>query len=162
MKYLTLIIVLGFWFSTTNCQEIVSKSTIHKVTVFTSGAQVNREASVNLKKGRNRVILKGLPKSVNVNTLVVKSTHSKVRSFLFKIDYLKKANNHNQREKDLLNEKSEIENLIEELSVKVEIGKQEEEFITSNRILTKTEALISYEEMNQPRPKGTGYLWAII
>jgi hypothetical protein len=59
-----------------NAQEntIVVSSRIKDVTVFTSGAQVTRGGSVNLKAGNQQLVFENLPQDINAQSIQVSGT----------------------------------------------------------------------------------------
>ena len=63
-------------------QDLPSTSSkIKEVTVFLNGAQVHREANVNLKQGEHIIKLTGLSQSTNHNSIQVEGNRSDRTSF---------------------------------------------------------------------------------
>lgn len=54
-------------------QQVDVASNIRQVTIFQSGAQVLREAEINLAQGENAIVFKGLTQGIDVNSIQVKA-----------------------------------------------------------------------------------------
>ncbi|MCB0397617.1 MAG: DUF4139 domain-containing protein [Flavobacteriales bacterium] len=71
--------------------EVQAKSNIHHVTVYLDGAQVSRQASVNVRTGKNLIIFKGLSPQLNESSLQLKTDdHISILSISRKMDFLTK------------------------------------------------------------------------
>ena len=68
--------LLVFVSSVAQNHELISKTTIDQVTVFLSGAQVNRKGKVTVVPGVNEIKLAGLSPSINGNTVALDITLS--------------------------------------------------------------------------------------
>jgi hypothetical protein len=68
-------------------------STIKRVTVFASSAQVEREAVVALKKGEQQIVISGLSPQINAATVRVRPKNKKalVRQIVYKTEYSESA-----------------------------------------------------------------------
>lgn len=93
MKNIIIAAGLFFSFNQAYSQHIVSAdSKTTKATLFLSGAQVHREAKVNLKAGANIVKLTGLRPNITANSIMVEGHSSfTIVSVELKYNYLKKA-----------------------------------------------------------------------
>lgn len=96
-------------------QEFASK--INDVTVFTQGAQVERTAKVQLKKGVSTIIIKGLSRYVDANSIQAKIPGVKIVSLSYELDYL--------RDEESNLDKKKLETAIEELDFKLKTLKNE-------------------------------------
>ncbi|MCB0429778.1 MAG: mucoidy inhibitor MuiA family protein [Flavobacteriales bacterium] len=69
--------------------DITAKSDIRHVTVYLDGAEITREANVNLASGRNRILFKGLSPQVNPSSIRVTSAEDlSILSINNEINYL--------------------------------------------------------------------------
>jgi len=71
-KLITSIIILSISTFSFATNELLIKSKIKNVTVFLNGAQVFRNANINLKKGINEVIFDSISSNINANSIQVK------------------------------------------------------------------------------------------
>lgn len=68
------------------------KSTIKEVTVYLSGARIKRTATVNLKAGKNVLVLKNLSTVIDESSIQVAGLkNANVLSINYAIDYLEKS-----------------------------------------------------------------------
>ncbi len=63
-------------FSYAKFDTIVAKSKITNVTVFFSGAQVQRQVNLVLKKGKNLVLVDGLPQELNAQSIQISNINN--------------------------------------------------------------------------------------
>lgn len=137
MKQLTLLLILlGIISESLDARQQQIKSEIRHVTVFSEGAQVNRISSLELKAGFMEVVIGDLPINMDQSTIFVKPGAAKVRSIQFKVNKHDRASDlpvtqeidaENRAAIDLLEKENSL------LNVKLEVIKQELEFIQSNR-----------------------------
>ncbi|MBD3636326.1 MAG: DUF4139 domain-containing protein [Crocinitomicaceae bacterium] len=71
---IALIAITGLSFQAKAEKEKVVKSSIQKVTVYTTGAQVQRKASYAVEKGITTLILEGISPNIDPNSLQVQAT----------------------------------------------------------------------------------------
>ena len=71
---IVLIALLGMTYSAQARNEKKLKSSIQKVTVYTTGAQVNRKASYSVDKGITKLVIEGVSPMIDPNSLQVKAT----------------------------------------------------------------------------------------
>lgn len=93
MKKFVYIIISCLTVSTAIAQnEVESESKTVKATLFLNGAQVHRQARVNLRSGANLVKLTGLRRDINANSIIVEGSNSfNIVSVEQKVNYLKKT-----------------------------------------------------------------------
>ena len=96
-------------------QEFSSK--INRVTVFTQGAQLERTAKVQLKKGVSTIVVKGLSRYVDANSIQAKIPGVKIVSLSYELDYL------SDEESNL--DKKKLETAIEDADFKLKTLKNE-------------------------------------
>ena len=59
-------------------------STISEVTIFRTGAQIKREATINLKAGKNEIVIGGLPKGFDESSIQVNTA---AKTFISDVSY---------------------------------------------------------------------------
>jgi hypothetical protein len=111
------------------------KTKIETVTVFLSGAQINRTAKVAVKAGRTKLLFKGLSPDINKNSLSVRVKGGvKVMSINHRSDYFDETKKNPKVKKlsdsiELMN--TQLENIIVELN----LLKARERFVQNNYIV---------------------------
>lgn len=94
MKYILLItftLALQFGFSQ---NTLTPESSITDVSVFTSGAEITRAASISLKLGENIITLKGLAQDINSNSLnVTGNPNYLIKSVKYERNFLEDTSN---------------------------------------------------------------------
>jgi len=72
---ISLLIILFFSFKTNRAQvkKLTAETTIQQVTVYSSGARVERTASVNIQTGRSEIIFAGLSNQLDQQTVQLKA-----------------------------------------------------------------------------------------
>ncbi len=105
-----IIIISALTVSFSNAQNLVSSdSKTIKATLFLSGAQVYRQAKVNLNKGANLVKLTGLRQNINANSIIVDGSNDfTIVSVEMKANYIRAAQD--------LSEYSQLSKEIEKLN----------------------------------------------
>lgn len=71
MKNIFLLVITLLVFTTAIASEKTNPSKIDKVTVFQQGAQINRKANVQLKKGRTEIVFSKLSPYIDANSIQV-------------------------------------------------------------------------------------------
>ena len=117
----------------------IINSKINDVTVFFSGAQINRLSEINLIVGKQLFLIKDLPQEINQQSIQVNQLKNSkilsVKHYLFSENEAKKSAN------QLLLEKrnKEIEFKLKEINNKIEVFKIEEQLLLDNsRIMGKS------------------------
>jgi uncharacterized protein (TIGR02231 family) len=88
MKHIFLILTTFGLIGFANANDIEGKSTIKKVKVFLTGAQIERATTVNLKEGRNRLVLKEISAKLDEKSIQVRFQDDiKLMSVSTEIDY---------------------------------------------------------------------------
>jgi uncharacterized protein (TIGR02231 family) len=128
-------------------QELKYKSQITVVTVFRSGAQIKRNANVNLKTGSNDIIIADLPSGFIESSIVIKADPGiEISSVSFRNNYTKnfESNPEYQTLKnqfDALIEKRENEIVVNET------WKEEENLILSNKRISSENSGFSSDQL---------------
>ncbi|MEL7147521.1 MAG: DUF4140 domain-containing protein, partial [Bacteroidota bacterium] len=135
-RFLLLLIIFATVTNLLAARQTSTLSEINQVTVFTEGAQVDRNTTVSLRPGIQEVVVADLPVNMDQSTIFVKPDQAKVRSIAFKVNKHEQSKNLPSTEKENSEYYPEIDLLEREnslLDVRLEVIKQELEFITSNR-----------------------------
>ena len=112
--------------------ETKSESKIDRVTVFLSGAQVHRQASVKLQKGDNQIRFIGLAESISQNSIqVVGQSSFKIVSVNHETNYLSTPLSNDQIN-GLLNRKKDLEDDLKDKAAEAEILVAEKNMILQN------------------------------
>jgi hypothetical protein len=114
-----------------NTQSIQSK--INQVTVFKSGAFVERDAYASLKAGTTTLNIKGLSPSIDPNGILVKVNNEKVKliSVNHEFDFAKRDNTLKQLQ-DITTESDKLKDSIAQINNQLEILKEEWNFLVAN------------------------------
>lgn len=108
MKKLLIIISLLHVSSVMAQNNVEADSKTTRATLFLSGAQVYRQAKVNLQRGANVVKLTGLRQAINANSIIVEGNPAfTIVSVEQKFNYLKKAQELPEY-KDLLSQREKL------------------------------------------------------
>ncbi|MDT0621615.1 DUF4139 domain-containing protein [Croceitalea vernalis] len=133
MKKFLLFLVLTPFILFANDKKTPSK--IKEVTVYLSGAQIQRNANVNLASGVSEVILTGLSSKIDENSIQISGLQLvSILSMTYDINYLEKS----EASPELLAWESEIENTQLKISLlrnQISGLEEEENVITKNRII---------------------------
>ncbi|MEN8248795.1 MAG: mucoidy inhibitor MuiA family protein [Bacteroidota bacterium] len=129
-------IAICFWGPSFGQTEKDIKSEIKRVTVFTQGAQVEREASIPIQKGQMILKLTGLSPYINKESIRVDGDGSyTILTVQHQNDYLNELN----KSKEIESLRSKIEQLqskIEDEEVWMKINKDKLDFLNSNKDLS--------------------------
>lgn len=142
----------------TVAQNIVwSESKTTKATLFLSGAQVHRQAKVNLTKGSNIVKLMGLRQNISANSIIVDgNSNFTIVSVEHKYNYLKKADELFEY-KNLIAQREKIKWDLKKLQADRSVLQEESNVLASNMDIKgrdetmNIERLIDYSEVYNDR-----------
>lgn len=114
-------------------EHIPVKSTIHKVTVFTKGAQVSRMANVPLNPGKQTLLFTGLTANLDKNSIQLKADGDlTVLSVTHQLNYLE-APDIEEELKTLREQVAVLKDSIEEQQVLINVYSEEADLILSNK-----------------------------
>lgn len=140
---------LLFTFLTSIGAEKKTESTIEEVTVYLTGAQIKRTASVNLVPGTNEIVLHNLSANIDENSIQVSGLQdASILSLIFNINYLEKKKDSEELEslknklQKLLQEKNNLNNSISGLQ-------QEEKLLNNNQRIGSDTTPISLEKVKE-------------
>lgn len=129
--------------------EIESKSKINKVKVFLTGAQVERSTSVQLKAGRNKVIIKGVSAKLDEKSIQVRfEQNMKLMSVSTEIDYTLFEGN-TGRIGQLNDSLKLVESRLQDLSDVRSAINSEKEILTQNQKLNGKNSKLTVEEIEK-------------
>lgn len=120
-------------------------SEIKKVTVFTQGAQIEREAIISLQPGQLVVKLIGLSPFINKKSICVNGDGSyTILTVQHQNDYLNQINKNKEIE-SLNNNIVELESKIEDQQIWIKINKEKLDFLSANKSINGTEQALNPE-----------------
>jgi hypothetical protein len=123
-------------------------SKISEVTVFYSGAQITRTASVNLAKGTYQIVLKKLPSNLNEQSIQVKNiTNCQILSVKMQTSTI--SSKERQPIKDAQLQIEEKESKIRSLGAKLDVYAKEEKLLWDNRLLGKEDKGLSVTQLRE-------------
>ncbi len=129
--------------------ETEIKSKIESVTVFLSGAQVNRSADVSLKKGKNILYFRGLGEGINPQSIQASAPEAfLINSVIHEINYLDKAAE-SPKVKMLQDSMEIIKRIIEENSLEHGVLENEKNMILRNQSIASKEQGLSVDELQR-------------
>ena len=140
--------LLVFVSSVAQNHELISKTTIDQVTVFLSGAQVNRKGKVTVVPGVNEIKLAGLSPSINGNTVQASLSNSNltILSVDHKMNYL--------TEKSYAPRIASIKDSLEDMALKYKIResyervyKEEKSMLIANKTIGGNESGVDIEDL---------------
>lgn len=136
---LYLLLAISFSQSLANTEKrIESKTTA--VTVFLNGAQVTRETSVNLSKGKNTIIIEKLTPVLIKESIQVKGRGDfTILSVNNRLAYHEKKKDREAQElKDWIKREAEIENQLEEINTLINIINDQYSLFSENKSIKNT------------------------
>jgi uncharacterized protein (TIGR02231 family) len=122
-------------------------SQIKEVTVFLQGAQISRQARINITKGTSTLIFRELPIDIDPQSIQARGEGNYViLSLLHQVNYL--AGAHKSAEIQALQDTLKLlENKLAEVNGKQAVMKSEEELLVANRNLGGTDRTITVAEL---------------
>ena len=150
MKHLlTALIVIFTTSSIFAIDGVKTPSTIKKVTVYLSGAQIKRDASVKLKPGKNHILFTDLSTDIDENSIQISGLkNATIASLNYSINYLEKAKKSNEvlileNKKEVLEQKrSQLENLLKGFEI-------EQEILNKNQSIPNQNTALSVDKVKQ-------------
>jgi uncharacterized protein (TIGR02231 family) len=124
-------------------------SSIEEVTVFRSGAQITRQATVELTAGRNEIVFQGLAPSLSAQTIQLSGDAGfMILSLTHRQDYL---DEHPQQERlqQLTAQRDSLQRLIQDKETSINIKQQEKNILLSNTNLKGGQQNLSVSELKQ-------------
>lgn len=145
-KTLAHILLLICFYSFSFAQTVSQiTSNIKKVTVFTQGAQIERETSISLKKGQTTIKLTGLSSYINKESIRLDGDGSyTILTVQHQNDYLNELDK-NEEAKSLLKDIKKLELEIENEEIWLEITTEKLSFLKTNKNISGKEENISPE-----------------
>ncbi len=141
-------------FMNMNAQEgnmVYTNSKVTKVTVYLSGAQVTREAEVNIEKGITNIVFDGISPFLNEQSIQLGGTGGiNLLSVVHRINYLTE-NENSPRINELKDSIEMIQFLLDQLTNKKFVAEQEIDLIISNKNIKGDKGfdITAYEEIQE-------------
>lgn len=126
---------------------LVLNSKIKDVTVFFDGAQISREAKVNLLKGKHILTMDKLPAEINPQSIqIVNNLNGEILSVKHELVY-PRENSKTKKEYDDKIKQQEI--LFKEIDNKIKVYEIEEKILLDNSLLNKKETGTTIAEIKE-------------
>lgn len=123
------------------------ESEIKSVTVFLQGAQVHREAEVTLKKGRNKLLLKGLSPKLEKESIQLKGEGDfMLVSVVHQLDVLGKAPSRNEIT-ELIQQQLVIKDSLEFIDMQLNVLNEEAQLLLANKKLGGSQQGVAIENL---------------
>ncbi len=147
MKAIVSCLFLFFFLALDAQKEISPETNIKEITVFLQGAQVTRSGSIQLPAGKSKVVLSGLSRYLNNESIQVKGKGNfTIFSVNHRINYLKNLD----KPKEILVLEDSLEllnNQLDEKNVYLNALQQEEQMIMANKSLGGENTGVSVTEL---------------
>jgi hypothetical protein len=139
---LTILVILQFLFIIANSQvkKIPAETTIQNVTIFSSGARVERTASVSILPGRSEISFSGLSNQLDQQSVQLKAdANITLLSVQSTKDFLSERKI-DQEEKDFINKTSSLNDKLDLDTKLLDVFKNEETMLIKNEPLVDRQA----------------------
>jgi hypothetical protein len=142
--------VFVLWFITGFSQprKVNSETEIQQVTVFSSGAQIQRNANVSVLPGRTEIVFTGLSNQLDQQSLQLKADANIVLLSVQTVKDFFGQRKIEQDERALINRRSDLEEKIENDQKLLQVYKEEEEMVRKNQSIGGSTGVKS-EELKQ-------------
>jgi Domain of unknown function (DUF4139)/N-terminal domain of unknown function (DUF4140) len=136
MRFILFIVILLFSISTEGqVKKLVAESTIENVTVFSSGARVDRSSAVNIQSGRTEISFAGLSNQLEQQTVQLKAdANITMLSIQSNKDYLS-ARKIDQEEKNLIELSNSAKDKLDQDTRLLDVYKNEESMLIKNQVI---------------------------
>ncbi|MEI6410894.1 MAG: mucoidy inhibitor MuiA family protein [Bacteroidota bacterium] len=132
--FLFLVSFLAFADFISASEPILASSVPKEITIYKSGAQVLRNASVTVPAGRSEIVFKALSPQIKENTIQIKGGDAlTIMSVSFRINYLEELSKQ-QEIKQLETQLNTLTDRIARLRNDVNVYKQEENLLNRNQV----------------------------
>ncbi len=148
-------------------QTIPAKSVIKTVTVFLNGAQIERDASVNLPAGVSEVVFTGLSNDINQQSIQVKGEGAfTILSVNKQSNYLNKQSKSDELEAFTVKVNAQAQ-VVAKLNDALSINETQQKILAQNQVtytgnsgfdIIKLKTLLSYQETKLKELKAEQYL----
>ena len=136
MRIILFIITLLFSISTeAQVKKLVAESAIENVTIFSSGARVERSSAVNIQAGRTEISFAGLSNQLEQQTVQLKAdANITMLSIQSNKDYLS-ARKIDQEEKNLIELSNSAKDKLDQDTRLLDVYKNEESMLIKNQVI---------------------------
>ena len=146
-KYIILLASILLFSNIQAENETEGKSQIESVTVFLQGAQVTRESTVSLKKGKNAVYFRGLGEGINPQSIQVSAPEAfLIHGVVHEVNYLQR-HIEEPKVKMLQDSLDIIKKLVEGNQMEHAILESEKTLILKNKSLASKEQGVNIDEL---------------
>jgi uncharacterized protein (TIGR02231 family) len=147
ITYMLALLLICTGLQAQNDTEAASK--IESVTVFLSGAQINRTADVSLKKGKNIVYFRGLGEGISPQSIQASAPEAfLINSVIHEINYLDKTLE-SPKVKSLQDSLEIIKVLMEDNTMEHGVLENEKNMILRNQAIASKEQGLSIDELQK-------------
>ena len=150
-KHITISLILFISLMELQAQEkpISVSSTINNVTIFLSGAEIQREGNVSLKAGAQQLLFENLPQGINPQSIQVAGTGNfTILNVSHRINYLKSA----EKTREVENLENALKLLDEKITLQaaaVDVLKAEEEMLKKNQYIGGAQNGVKIAELRE-------------
>ena len=151
MKHITAIPILFLSLIRIQAQEPLQKvsSSITQVTIFLSGAEIQREGKALLKAGAQQLLFENLPQAINPQSIQVSGTGNfTILNVSHRINYLKSSEKSKEAE-SLETALKSLEDKIAQQAAAVSVLKAEEEMLKENQTIGGTQNGVKTAELKE-------------
>jgi len=151
MKKIILPLIIAFSFSAGYSQEknINVQSKIEQVTVFLSGAQIERHAEAAIPAGTSRLVFTGLSPEIDPQTIQVKGQGTFTILAVNRESNFLKEQEVNTQLKQLEEQRSDINDKITSAQNQIAILKAQEEMLGKNQVVSGNNTGLELEKLKQ-------------
>lgn len=136
MRCICLIVLLAFCnFSFSQAKKITAETSVQEVTIFSSGAQIQRNATVSIQPGRSEIIFSGLSNQLQQQSVQLKADADiTLLSVQAVKDYFSQRKIE-QDEKTLIDRKAELNEKFDSDTRMLQVYKSEEQMLIKNQAI---------------------------
>ncbi|HEY6955377.1 MAG TPA: mucoidy inhibitor MuiA family protein, partial [Flavisolibacter sp.] len=129
----TLLLAIVFTLSFAQIKKITAESTVQEVTVFSSGAQIQRNAAVTVQPGRSEILFSGLSNQLQQQSVQLKAdANITLLSVQATKDYFSQRKTE-QDEKALIDRRAELNEKLDLDTRMLQVYKNEEQMLIKNQ-----------------------------
>lgn len=136
MRCICLIVVLALSnFSFSQAKKITAETSVQEVTIFSSGAQIQRNATVSIQPGRSEIVFSGLSNQLQQQSVQLKAdANITLLSVQAVKDYFSQRKIE-QDEKTLIDRKAELNEKFDSDTRMLQVYKSEEQMLIKNQAI---------------------------
>lgn len=149
MRCICLIVFLALYnFSFSQAKKITAETSVQEVTIFSSGAQIQRNATVSIQPGRSEIVFSGLSNQLQQQSVQLKADADiTLLSVQAVKDYFSQRKIE-QDEKTLIDRKAELNEKFDSDTRMLQVYKSEEQMLIKNQAIAGQNG-VKAEELKQ-------------